>query len=216
MFDSVINWAKQIFLFGIFENIILNILPKNSYEKIISVILKVLMVIIVIQPLITFLGVDDILSSNYDELTSLYEKAGLDASKNLGESTIGFDEKILSLSGNDIAENIKKIVEKYDLCYRSCEVSFSDYDSNNLRIISKITLYISLNGGKSSENQSDNFKSEIKRVEIEQVEIERIDVDSDKNSVKKNNYGEQVYNLTEEIKKIYSLEDSQLEIIVKE
>lgn len=206
--SEIYEWAKQIFLFGIFEKIILSILPKNKFENIIGIVLKVILMIIVLKPILVLTGTDELMYESIVRISQIYNEAGENADTKL-KNMENYEEKIYSMTEQDISNNIKTIVEKHGLGFYECKVSFNG--NNYSKLISKISVWIMLNPQKSGEKQNS-----INIGRIDKVNIKSTDSDIENENLKKHNYGEEIYSLKEEILKEYMLEDSQLELIVKE
>lgn len=65
MTEAVYSWVKNLVFYFIFVSTIINLIPDQKYRKYVRFFLGVLLVILIIKPVIGWLGLEDTLVENY-------------------------------------------------------------------------------------------------------------------------------------------------------
>ena len=108
--DFLYDWVKNLAIFMILISLIRNLLPKSNYEKYVRLFTGMLAVLLVLQPFIKILGMQD----SIDDLFSLdiYSQE-MDAMKeNFLQAGSGFEESLISSYENQIRKQILLLLKE--------------------------------------------------------------------------------------------------------
>lgn len=129
MLEFLYGWVRNIIMFIVLTTIITNLLGKSSYKKYVNLITGLILLLIVINPLIELLRIDDKLDyffSTNNLLAATKEKELI-----FEEIDIGKSASILQEYKDKIAEQVSTILEKENL-YPSYTNIVVDEDSSSL------------------------------------------------------------------------------------
>lgn len=148
MIEIIYQWIKTIIIYLIIITVIQNLLPQGRYVKYLKVFTGLILIVIIIQPITSLVGLDKKLDNNLfesqfklsqEELMKDYEKFN-NQQKNL----------IVDSMKEQIEAQIKFILEQDEIYVKSVNVEIEDDDINNLDI-SRIDIVTTMEEVKKSE-----------------------------------------------------------------
>lgn len=154
--DFLYSWVKNLAVFMILISMIRNLLPKNNYEKYVRLFTGMLAVLLVMEPLIKILGMQD----SIDDLFSLdiYSQE-MDAMKeNFLQAGSGFEESLISSYENQIRKQILLLLKEEGI--EAAQVEFyvcTDETDERYGSISRMEIYL----GKEAEKRENTDFPEI-------------------------------------------------------
>ena len=154
--DFLYGWVKNLAVFMILISMIRNLLPKNNYEKYVRLFTGMLAVILVMEPLIKILGVQD----SIDNLFSLdiYSQE-MDAMKeNFLQAGSGFEESLISSYEEQVRKQILLLLKEEGI--EAAQIEFyicMDETDERYGSISRMEIYL----GKEVERKEDTDFPEI-------------------------------------------------------
>lgn len=196
--DFLYDWVKNLAIFMILISLIQNLLPKSNYEKYVRLFTGMLAVLLVLQPFIKILGMQD----SIDDLFSLdiYSQE-MDAMKeNFLQAGSGFEDSLISNYEEQIRKQILLLlkeegIEKAQIEFYVC----MDETDERYGSISRMEIYL----GKEAERKEKNDFPEIETPTV------GTDIETDFFSGYEQIEGEK---LAEKICEYYNLERNQVRI----
>ena len=194
--DFLYDWVKNLAIFMILISMIRNLLPKSNYEKYVRLFTGMLAVLLVLQPFIKILGIQD----NIDDLFSLdiYSQE-MDAMKeNFLQAGSDFEDSLISNYEEQIRKQILLLLKEEGI--ETAQIEFyvcMDETDKRYGSISRMEIYL----GKEAEKRENNVFPEI--------EIPTIGTDIETEFV--SGYEQIEYEkLTEKLCEYYNLERNQV------
>lgn len=155
--DFLYGWVKNLAVFMILISMIRNLLPKNNYEKYVRLFTGMLAVLLVLEPLIKMLGMQD----SIDDLFSLdiYSQE-MDAMKeNFLQAGSGFEDSLISSYEEQIRKQILLLLKEEGI--EAAQIKFyvcADETDERYGSISRMEIYL----GKEAERKETTDFPEIK------------------------------------------------------
>lgn len=190
--NIIIVWVKQIVIFGILSNVVIRLLPKDSYIKYVKLFTGLILIIITISPITNILNVDTLIYDFYSYSNSLQSQN--DMKYQLMYAQESSYEQIIEPYRVEVITQIEAIVMKNNLYPVSTDVKFDTQDgSDTFGQITSISVSV-----------SKKYKSEDK------VSVDKIKIDSTNHIDKDRSINE--INIKNEIADFYNVELNNINI----
>ena len=151
--DFLYDWVKNLAIFMILISLIRNLLPKSNYEKYVRLFTGMLTVLLILQPFIKILGMQD----SVDDLFSLdiYSQE-MDAMKeNFLLAGSGFEESLISSYEEQIRKQILLLLKEEGI--ETAQIEFyvcMDETDERYGSISRMEIYL---GKEAEKKENANF-----------------------------------------------------------
>lgn len=201
--DFLYDWVKNLAVFMIFISIIRNLLPKSHYEKYVKLFTGMLVILLVLQPLSGFLGVQDRIDTLFS--LDLYSQEMDEMKADFVQAGSGYEDALL----NEYEEQIKKQVTLL-LQEEGVQVSQIDFyvcmeeGADEYGNISRMEIYL----GEEEEKNSDKFPT----IPTPEIELEKERAEQTENGFLSDYQRIDEEKLAEKICDYYNLERNQVEI----
>lgn len=193
--NAVFEWVRGIVFYLILLTVVSHLVPGKKYEKYVRVFTGMLLVVIVIQPVRTFLDKDGEVDTAVDKI--FQEEMSMDA---------GFTQRLEELPLENMEKELSGQMESFcsreasglGLQIKSFEVEFSrEQDS-----LSPVGIIMTVEEGVGSEDTGQSRTVDVERVTIPQIVMGEADTAK----------AEQCRQLRDSIAAYYGLSGEQIEI----
>ncbi|BCN30396.1 hypothetical protein bsdtb5_16910 [Anaeromicropila herbilytica] len=175
--EILYSWIRNIIVYIILLNIVMNLLGKSSYKKYIGVFTGMILVLIVVAPIIKVIKASNTLDY-YFESNNLALNAN-DVSNEMIQMEGKQKETIYKQYKAKIANQISQIVEKQGLHTKSIDVEiYEDKKSDDFGKIKSIQVVAS----HTNKSKGKSSNSNIKKITIDKIVIKEEKSESNNSS----------------------------------
>lgn len=197
------DWVKNLAVFLIFISIIRNLLPKSHYEKYVKLFTGMLVILLVLQPLSGFLGVQDRIDTLFS--LDLYSQEMDEMKEDFVQAGSGYENALLEEYEDQIKKQVTLLlkeegVQVSQIDFYVCMEEGADEYGN----ISRMEVYL----GEEEEKNSDKFPT----IPTPEIELEKERAEQTENGFLSDYQRIDEEKLAEKICDYYNLERSQVEI----
>ncbi len=201
------SWIKNIAFYLIIVSAIFILLPNSQYKKYIKLFIGMVLVLLLIEPALSFLNLKEHLNYYFNSFSTLWE---------VDEGTLDFDaieeksyKKVLEQYRTQIETQINNLANNQHLSIINCNIILNEEkDSPDYGTIKKIDLKVVENNSNESKRNLD-----IAPVVVDDIKIETsIDNDVENNSNENNNVNDNIEILKEKIMMYYPISKENIVI----
>lgn len=134
MIEEILNYVHSFLVLFLLLKILLFLIPKTTFEKYISFLSGVILVIGVLQPLLVVFNLDD----NWRNMLyrTTFEKQALEASLNVLKPDDGTEDLYTRQMKTLVEEEIKKQMQFVGITLENIEVDLTkDYQINSIKVV---------------------------------------------------------------------------------
>lgn len=184
--EAVLDWIKRLLYFSVFLTVFMQLLPGESYKKYVRFFAGILLIILAVNPVLTFLSKENFADGILESIAASEET--VDIELDMDELQQVQQNYYRYQADQAVKEVVKEQAEQAELTVGECDVTWSE----NGEQIASITVKLA---GKEKENetgQSDASQdssgrsviqddgSDVKRVDIDRTVIEQIEINTGK------------------------------------
>lgn len=176
----VYDWIKNIVVYLILVNVIMNLLGKSNFKKYIGIFTGLLLVVLVITPIMKLCKWDGTFDYYFDANNFVVEAE--DLSTKMSDMEKGQKERIIKEYKMKIKEQVKQLVKAQDMYLVDVKIEMIE-DENNASYGTINQMDITLSYYEENEHKKED-KSDI--LEIEKIQIEDVKIKSKGENKKEN------------------------------
>lgn len=166
--NEIYIWIKNIVIYMIMNTIIMNLLGNKSYKKYISIVSGMILVLIVVSPLMNYMGMEDKL--DYFLQTNDFAIETSDFQNEVNQVEKKQSEAILEEYMSKIKEKVKELLDEEDVNLESFEVCVDqDVNSSTFGKVLEMKISATMEPGEGENQDSNRF--------IDEIEISKIGTD---------------------------------------
>lgn len=212
--NALYSWMKNIIIFLILVTVIFNLLGKSNYKKYVGLVTGLILVLLVITPIITLFGKEDILNFSLNSHGTLVQAE--DISDELFRMEKLSEDSMFSEYKEVIRGQTIKLLSEKGLVLRSMKIEINtDKDSLNFGEI--LGMEIEASYLKTSEITKEGEKTGVDK--IDPVTIGQIKVDSnegEKQEKQQISLSPMEINIKNVLADFYNVDSSNINISIQE
>lgn len=153
MIDGIRQWLYNIILFIIFSSLLLQICAAKKYEKYVRFFSGIILVILVVSPVVKWLGSDNLLEFSY--LSECFSQAAADASSEMEGLNELQNNEISNAYKEQIQLSLENILNAYGYRLVAADITLeSDKEKNNYFYPDTIKVRISMDLTSENDEKS--------------------------------------------------------------
>lgn len=186
--EAVLDWIKRLLYFSVFLTVFMQLLPGESYKKYVRFFAGILLIILAVNPVLTFLSKENFADGILESIAESEET--VDMELDMDELQQAQQNYYRYQAEQAVKEVVKEQAEQMELTVGECDVIWSE----NGEQIASITVKFS---GKEEEEKDETGQSDasqdssgrtitqddgsdVERVDIDRTVIEQIQINTGK------------------------------------
>lgn len=175
MITGIYQWIKNIAFYMILVTAVMNVIPNNNYKKYINLFTGIIMIILVVSPISSLLGMSTRLDTNY--IKNIYNQELSNIKVDAYQISETSSSKLLEEYKEEISNQVEEIVNKEGYYVVEANVVMNeDRDSEDYGSLEGIQVVL-------SEEEKGNQKIAVSKIQIGQKQIENPEEISIKNVI---------------------------------
>lgn len=144
--EFVLNWIKRLLYFSVFLTVFMQLLPGESYKKYVRFFAGILLIILAVNPILTFLSKEDFADEILETMAVSEEKVDMELDVDeLWQAQQKYYRRQAEKSVEDV---VKEQADQMDIAVKECDIVWSE-DGEQIR-----TLTVKIVGGADQQNET--------------------------------------------------------------
>jgi len=204
--DEIYSWIRNIVIYMIINNIIMNLLGNKSYKKYVSIVSGMILVLIVISPLMKLMKLD----VNLDYFLDMNDFAveASDFKNNVSQMEKEQADAIFADHKEKIRLQVKEMLSNEKVYLESFDITFNqDASSENFGEILSMDIKANTTGNEAESKSS--------KIQIDNINIASIIIGNDTKSTEQSIPSPLEIELKKQLSDFYNIEQGNINISIQ-